>query len=328
MPLAVFSSGAEWAARFGASGRGSVVTIGNFDGMHLGHQAVLRKVVQRARALRAVATAVTFDPPPLKVLRPAAVPPRIFTNEQRLECFRELGLEAAVVLRFDRVLAQIRAEDFVREVLAARLRPRAVFVGENFCFGRGRAGDAALLRRLGPGLGFQVEVVPAARYGNEVVSSTAVRRAVAEGDVGRAARFLGRPFTLTGEIRAGSGTGRKFVFPTLNLSPEQELLPLPGVYVTETYVGSGAFRSVTNIGRRPTFNGSSLSIESHLLGFSQRLTHGRMEIRFWKRLRDEKRFPDAAALRAQIARDIARAERFFARLDKSVSKGDPLRAAR
>jgi riboflavin kinase/FMN adenylyltransferase len=328
MSLAVFNSGREWTARFGVSGQGSVVTIGNFDGMHLGHQAVLGKVVECAQALGAISTAVTFDPPPLKVLRPAVMPPRISTNEQRLEWFRALGLDAAVVLRFDRALAQISAEDFVRDILVIQLRPRAIFVGEDFCFGRGRSGDAALLRRLGPRFGFQVAVVPPARYRSEVVSSTAIRRAVAKGDVARAARFLGRPFALTGDIRAGAGIGSKFVFPTLNLSAEQELLPLPGVYVTETCVAGQTFSSVTNIGHRPTFNGSSLSIESHLLGFSQRLSRGRMEVRFWKRLRDEKRFPGPVALRAQIARDIARAQRFFAHLNEAASKSDPVRVAR
>jgi len=318
--LALFHSTEEWAALFAASGRGSVLTIGNFDGMHLGHQAILRSVVERAKLLGAVSTALTFDPSPLKVLRPESAPPRISTNEQRVEWFRALGLDAAVILRFDRALAQIAADDFVRDMLVARLQLRAILVGENFCFGCDHAGDVTLLRRLGTQQGFGVEIVSPVRTGGQIVSSTAVRRAVAQGDVGRAARLLGRPFVLTGEIHAGTGTGSKLVFPTLNLSPEQELLPARAVYVTESVVAGETRPSVTNVGRRPTFSGSSLSFESHLLGFSEKLTRGRMEVRFLKRLRGEKKFPGPAELRAQIARDIASAERFFNRFRRTKPK--------
>lgn len=320
MTLALFHSPEEWAARYAASGRGSVLTIGNFDGMHLGHQAILRSVIERARSLGAISGALTFDPPPLKVLRPNSAPPRISTSEQRIEWFRSLGLEAALILRFDQAMAQTPAEDFVQSILVAQLRLRAILVGEDFSFGREHAGDASLLLRLGAQLGFDVGTVPPVRSRGEVVSSTAIRRAVAEGDVGRAARLLGHPFALTGEIHTGTGTGNKLVFPTLNLLPEQELLPGLGVYVTESAVAGKVWPSVTNVGRRPTFNGSSLSIESHLLGFSGEFTRGRMEVRFLRHLRGEKKFPGPAELRAQITRDIARAQRFFARLRKVKPK--------
>ena len=314
MSLAVFHSGEEWALRYGAMNRGSVLAIGNFDGIHLGHQAILRGVVERARATGHVATALTFDPPPLKVLRPEAAPPRLSTNEQRLTWFDANGLEAAVVLRFTLELSRYSPERFVEEILARDLRTRAVLVGENFRFGHQHAGDVSLLRKLGAKHGFEVEIIPPVEFRGEIVSSTVVRREIAAGNVSHAARLLGRPFALTGPVVSGTGTGRRFTFPTLNIIPEQELRPAIGVYVTQAKFGDVLCDSVTNIGYRPTFNGASLSVETHLLGFSGEKAPQRMKIRFWKRLRDEKKFSGPEELRAQIARDIARAEAFFARL--------------
>jgi riboflavin kinase/FMN adenylyltransferase len=314
MALEAFHSAEEWGARFGARGQ-SVLTVGNFDGIHLGHQAILRSVTDRARALGAVSTVVTFDPPPLKVLRPESAPPRISTTEQRVEWFRKLDLDSAMILRFDEEFARISPDDFAVRLLLGQLCMRAILVGENFRFGHRHAGDAKLLRELGNAHGFAVEIVPPVLYRGEVVSSTAVRRAVSEGKVGHAAKLLGRPFALTGEVRPGSGIGGRLVFPTLNLAPEQELLPAIGVYATETVVDGRSHQSVTNVGRRPTFNGSSLAVESHLLDFSEKVTRGRMEIHFCERLRDEKKFRGPEELRRQISRDIARARRFFARAE-------------
>jgi riboflavin kinase/FMN adenylyltransferase len=191
-----------------------------------------------------------------------------------------------------------------------------VLVGENFRFGHKQAGDVALLRELGAHHGFAVEIIPPVAQDGEIVSSTAIRREIATGNVGHAARLLGRPFVLSGDIVAGTGTGRRFTFPTLNLKPEQELLPARGVYVTRTLLEgeTRTRRSVTNVGMRPTFNGASLSVETHLLDFSGEVTADRMEVRFWKRLREEKKFANPEELRAQIARDIASARRFFSRL--------------
>ncbi len=322
MPLEVFHSAGEWATRF-VTGGGSILTVGNFDGIHLGHQAILRNVAERAGALGAVSTVVTFDPPPLKVLRPESAPPRISTTEQRLEWFRKLGLDAAVILHFDLELARVSPQDFVTRLLLGQLRMRVILVGENFRFGHRHAGDVRLLRELGQAHGFGVEIAPPVLCRGEVVSSTAIRRAVSDGRVSHAARLLGRPFELTGEIRPGTGTGRRLVFPTLNLAPEQELLPAIGVYVTETTAAGKTYGSVTNVGRRPTFNGSSLSIESHLFDFSDKLTNGRMEVRLWERLRDEKKFSGPEELRNQISRDILRAQRFFARLRRARLKRQP-----
>jgi phosphoribosyl 1,2-cyclic phosphate phosphodiesterase len=312
-----FTSPEQWAAHYDASsGRGSVLAIGNFDGIHLGHQAILRAAVQCAAKTRDVATALTFDPSPRKVLRPESAPMRVSTNAQRMEWFGTVGLEAAVVLPFTLDLARLSPEEFVEQILVRGLRVRAVLVGENFRFGHRQGGDVALLRELGARHGFAVEIIPPLALDGEIVSSTAIRREIAAGNVTHAARLLGRPFVLTGEIVSGTGTGRRFTFPTLNLKPEQELLPARGVYVTRTLLEgeSKSRRSVTNVGMRPTFNGASLSVETHLLDFSGEVTAKRMEVRFWKRLREEKKFAGPEELRAQIARDIASARRFFTRL--------------
>jgi phosphoribosyl 1,2-cyclic phosphate phosphodiesterase len=314
--LELFSTPLAWSIRYGASGDGSTLAIGNFDGMHLGHQAILQAAVARAREINAVATALTFDPLPQKVLRPETAPLRVSTTEQRLNCFAAMGMDAAVVLPFTLDLAKLTPQEFVDEILVRDLHVRAVFVGENFRFGHKQAGNARMLLLLGAERGFDVVIIPHVVYKSEVVSSTIIRREIAAGDVAHAARLLGRPFTLSGKVVSGTGTGRRFTFPTLNLAPEQELLPARGVYVTRTRIDgeSRTRRSVTNIGVRPTFNGSSLSVETHVLEPLGEAQPTRIEVEFWKRLREEKKFSGPEELRAQIAQDIASANQFFTRL--------------
>jgi riboflavin kinase/FMN adenylyltransferase len=317
--MSAFFSSQAWASRYAKFGHSSVLAIGNFDGIHLGHQAILRATVERARALNAVSTALTFDPSPRKVLRPESAPPRLSTNAQRMDWFNALGLEAVVVLPFTLDLARLTPEEFVLQILVRDLHVKAVLVGQDFKFGHKQAGNAKLLSDLGKLHGFEVVIVPPVLYRREVVSSTIIRREVACGDVSHAARLLGRPFALTGEVVSGTGTGRRFTFPTLNLAVEQELLPARGVYITRTcFEGeTRSHRSVTNIGMRPTFNGSALSVETHLLDLEMETTPKRIEVRFWNRLREEKKFNSPEELRAQIARDIARANKFFSRLRRA-----------
>jgi len=326
--LSVFSTSQAWASRYATFGHGSVLAIGNFDGIHLGHQAILRATVDRAHALNAVSTALTFDPSPRKVLRPESAPPQLSTNAQRMEWFNVLSIEAVVVLPFTLELARLTPEEFVEKILLRDLRVKAILVGENFRFGHKQAGDVKRLSELGAKHGFAVVIVPPVVYRGEVVSSTIIRREIAAGDVSHAARLLGRPFVLTGEVVSGTGTGRRFTFPTLNLAAEQELLPARGVYVTRTCLDgeTRSHRSVTNIGMRPTFNGSSLSVETHLLDTQLAATPKRLEVRFWKRLREEKKFSGSEELRAQIASDIARANKFFARLRHSRAIRQPTTA--
>ena len=314
--LLVLSSSEAWASRYATFGHTGVLAIGNFDGVHLGHQAILRATVERALALKAVATALTFDPSPRKVLRPETAPPRLSSNAQRMEWLNLLGLEAVVVLPFTLDLARLSPVEFVEQILVRNLQVKAVLVGENFRFGHMQAGDVKLLSELGKTLGFNVEILPPVVYRGEVVSSTIIRREVAEGDVSHAARLLGRPFALTGEVVSGTGMGRRLAFPTLNLAAEQELLPARGVYITRARLEGKtcSHRSVTNVGTRPTFNGSALSVETHLLDAQLKTAPQRMEVRFWKRLREEKKFSGPEELCAQIARDIGSANKFFSRL--------------
>ena len=326
--FSTLTSSEAWALRFANFGHSSVLAIGSFDGIHLGHQAVLRATVERARALKAVPTALTFDPSPRKVLRPDTAPLQLSTIAQRLAWFSSLGLEAAVVLPFTLELSHLSPEEFVLQILVRDLRIKAVFVGENFRFGHKQAGDVTRLRELGAEHGFDVVVLPPVVYRGEVISSTIVRREVAEGDVSHAGRLLGRPFVLTGEVVQGTGSGRRFTFPTLNLSSEQGLLPGRGVYITRACLDGErrSHRSVTNIGMRPTFDGSALSVETHLLDTHLAATPKQMELRFWHRLRDEKKFNGPEELRAQIARDIAAANKFFSRLRRFRSIRQPATA--
>ena len=317
-PFAVFSSPEAWNACYAPLHRGSVLAIGNFDGIHLGHQEILRDVAHRAAISGDVATALTFEPPPLKVLRPDSAPRRLSTNAQRIDWFRVVGLESAVVQAFTLQLSKLSPSDFVEQILVTQLRVRAVLVGENFRFGHKQAGTAALLKELGRGFGFRVIIVPPVVYRNEIVSSTLVRREIAEGNVNRAGRLLGRPFVLTGKVVSGEGIGHRFTVPTLNLAPEQELLPANGVYITRTLLDgeSKSRRSVTNIGMRPTFSGTALTVETYLLDAPKEFETKRIEIRFWKRLRAEKKFASVEELKSQIARDVAASHSFFSRLRK------------
>ncbi len=350
MPMQLCASLGDWAAQFGpeASGRQpTVLTIGNFDGLHLGHQKIISRLIERARALNALATVVTFDPHPTKVLRPDAAPALIGPLAHRLVGLDQLGLDAVLVLPFDLELSRFSAEDFVQRILVEKLRARAILVGGNFRFGHKQTGDVKLLIELGAKFGFDVDVIAPVVMRGEIVSSTAIRDQVRAGETSRAARRLGRPFCLTGPVLTGSGTGRRLVVPTLNLKPEQDLLPKMGVYATETWIAlnpgegtaighprhpadrpSRVYRSVTNIGVRPTFQGTRVlgvpdgsagqhSIESHLLDFSAELRTGWLAVEFWVRLRDEKKFSGPQELKEQILRDIARAKKFFRRLDRA-----------
>jgi riboflavin kinase / FMN adenylyltransferase len=305
-----FNSAEEWIARLGEARKPTVVTIGNFDGVHRGHQKILAGVVERAQAENALPALLTFFPHPARVLRPSQAPPLLMTLEQRLAAIEAAGIEAALVLRFDTELAKVTAEDFVKRFVVDTLRARAVMVGGNFRFGHRQAGDVKMLGELGRRWGFEEHIVPPVEIDGVIVSSSAVRQALAEGKVEDAARLLGRPFALAGEIRPGTGQGRKLVVPTLNLASEQECLPKIGVYVTETVVEGKSYRSATNVGVRPTFDSGRVAIESHLFDFSNNLTAGPMEVRFLKRLRDERKFAGPAELREQVLKDIAQAKEY------------------
>jgi riboflavin kinase / FMN adenylyltransferase len=318
--ILLFNSADEWVERLGESRAGTVLTIGNFDGVHVGHQKILRDVAERAEAVggrgakkELLPAVLTFYPHPARVLRPQQAPSLLETLPQRLADFAAMGIGAALVLKFDVDLAQESAEDFVKKYLVDAMHARSVLVGASFRFGHKQVGDVELLRELGRRWKFEVVIVTPVIHGGDVVSSTAIREAARGGRVEDARRMLGRPFALVGEIRPGTGQGRKLVVPTLNLATEQETLPKTGVYVTETVLAGGTYRSVTNVGVRPTFDGKRLAIESHLFDFAEALTAGLMKVRFLQRLRDEQKFSGPEALREQVLKDIARTKEVFAR---------------
>jgi riboflavin kinase/FMN adenylyltransferase len=311
MALEKFFSAEEWRARFSAGSPPTALAIGNFDGVHLGHQQILRRVAEHARRGKCLAAVLTFYPHPTRVLRPSEAPALLMTLDQRLKAIEAMGIDAALVMRFDAEFAKISPEDFVRTFVNQTMRAEFVAIGANFRFGHRQAGDVSTLKELGRQSGFDVESIAPVVVSGVTVSSTVIRKYVREGQVEEAARMLGRPYALEGEIRPGTGQGRKFVVPTLNLHTAQELLPKIGVYATEVVLGGKTFRAATNVGMRPTFDGAHVTIESHLLDFSDELTSGAMTVRFLARLRDEMKFSGPEALRQQILSDIEQVKKYF-----------------
>ncbi len=309
MAIRVVRSLARWKRR----APGLVLCVGNFDGVHRGHRKIFDRVIREARRIGATPAVLTFHPHPGKVLRPGKAPLPLVTLEQKICLFEDAGMEVTFVLPFTRALSRLSPDAFVEKILVKRLAVEAVYVGSNFRFGRKQSGNPAVLREIARAQGFRVGVVEPVKSGGSVISSTRIRRLVAEGDVRAAARLLGRPFVLTGGQKRGAGRGRGLGFSTVNFVPEQACLPARGVYVTETRIGSRLFPSVTNVGVRPTFRGRKLLVESHLLRFPRKTRLHTVEVLFWKRLRDEKKFPSAEALQRQIARDVAQTHSFFAR---------------
>lgn len=294
--------------------QGAVISIGNFDGVHVGHQAVLRHVVERARSMGTVAAAMTFDPHPIKLLRPSEAPRLLTTLEQRLALIARTGIEVALVLPFTHRLARMSAEDFVRNTLIDRLSVREVYIGGNFRFGADRGGDVELLAAMGQQLGFTAASAPIVEMDSRVVSSTRVRTAVADGNVAEAAKLLDRSMFIDGTVLEGKRLGRTLGFPTLNVGVVNELQPSHGVYVTAVQIPSfeRTFPAVTNIGVRPTVYQNSLTtVESHLLDFAADVYQEEVRIFFLQRLREERSFPSTLQLMSQIRRDVEEARAFF-----------------
>ena len=289
--------------------RPSAVALGVFDGVHLGHRAILGAAVAHARASGAPALACTFDPNPLEVLQPDRAPLPITTLDERLELIAACGVDGTIVLTFTRELAAVEPEAFVKDVLVERLAARQVVVGFNHRFGRGARGDAALLRELGARMGFAVDVIAPLAVDGVPVSSTSIRTALGRGDVEAAARMLGRPYTLPGTVVAGAGRGRTLGFPTANVAPVRPVLVAPGVYACTFEVSGQPRRAVVNVGVRPTFGEATLAVEAYLLDFSGDLYGQTVRLTFVSRVREERRFPSVDALRAQIADDVETARR-------------------
>jgi riboflavin kinase/FMN adenylyltransferase len=301
--------------------RGGIATIGNFDGVHRGHRRILEAVAARAREVERPSVAITFEPHPLSVLRPDRAPRRLQTLQQKEEAIEALGVEYLLVIPFTRDFSLTEPEEFVRSVLRDRLAVSEMYLGSHFAFGRGKRGDLALLQRMGPECGFAASGVEEVVHEGEPVSSTAIRTALARGDVARANAMLGREYEMDGLVAKGDRVGRKIGYPTINLDPENEMNPADGVYATRIHIRSFGrrFDCVTNIGRRPTlYEEFATTIETYILDFASDVYGERVRLFFHERLREERTFPSVTALTEQIGRDIETTRQYF-----SGRRGDP-----
>jgi riboflavin kinase/FMN adenylyltransferase len=294
--------------------RPTVLTLGVFDGLHLGHQLIMRTVVERARETGAVPTVITFDPHPRAVLHPESSPPLLQTLDQKVEGFGVLGIEQTIVVRFDKEFSQTRAEEFLRDVVKDRLHAREVYLGRGFAFGHNREGNIELLRRVSRDLEFFADEVPEVQFRSQRVSSSKVRGLLSEGKVNLARRLLGRPYGVEGRVEHGAERGSGLGFPTANLHPTNRVIPRNGVYVTGTLIEGQWHRSVTNVGVRPTFAADSEpSVETFVMDWAGDLYGDVVRVRFLHRLRDERKFGSIEELKAQIDKDVARAQGYFER---------------
>ncbi len=294
----------------------SVVTIGNFDGVHSGHRQLLRRAVELGHEHNLKPVVLTFDPHPTRVVAPERAPRLLTTIEERIALIREQGVEEVVVLPFTAEIARLSPEEFVERILAGQLHARIVMVGDNFRFGHKQAGDIKTLSELGPRFGFQTHIVNTVTVRGQIVSSSAIRRLIEEGNVAMAGRLLERPYSLAGDVVSGHGIGSRQTVPTLNMSTPAEVIPANGVYITCTQdLETGdRWNSITNVGNRPTFGGGGLSIETFLLSSFDGLTPARISVEFLRRVREERKFENADALKNQILYDVGRAQTFFRRL--------------
>lgn len=291
-----------------------VVALGNFDGVHAGHLAILRTAIGRARAEHGTAFALTFDPPPPKILAPDRAPRLILTPEDKLELFAQAGLDGAVVLNFTRELSLLEPREFVRTYLLDHIGARAVVVGHSVSFGHNRAGNAAVMSALARDLGFDVTIVGPVKVAGMEVSSTTVREVIAAGDLRTAANLLGRCHFLRGPVVHGRERGRQMGFPTANIQSRTECLPPDGVYATRLLLADGAHASITNIGMRPTFAEPERTIEAHIFDFDRDIYGQEVRLELIERIRPERKFESAGALAEQIGADLRRARAILAHI--------------
>lgn len=277
------------------------LAIGVFDGMHLGHQRVIGQARDDAKTTGGTSVALTFDPHPMRVLRPDQAPLLLTSTEHKLALIRQLGVDACLLVTFDKVFSETPAEQFVDRISFSR----QVCVGTRFRFGHDRLGDVRLMEQLAPRYGFTVkEIKSVLTTDGEMISSTAVRKHVLAGNLDRAAAMLGRPFSVLGTVEHGDHRGHELGFPTANVNPHNEVLPPDGVYAVRARLGESRLPGVVNIGNRPTFAGTAHRLEVHILDFDRGLYGQELEVEFVKRLRDERKFDSSDALKQQIAVDV------------------------
>jgi riboflavin kinase/FMN adenylyltransferase len=298
----------------------SILSVGNFDGVHRAHLHVIREIVRRAREQGAKAVAVSFEPHPVRILRPDSGLKLITPTPEKLRLLKDAGLDAVVLLPFTRDLSLMTPRQFTHDILKERLHAREVHEGFNFCFGHKASGNVTILAELGREMGFEVKIYSEMTLRGEPVSSSHIRKLIREGRLNRARHLLGKPFSILSTPGRGRGYGSKYTVPTINLSRYEELVPQDGVYITRVRVNEECFDSVTNVGTRPTFGADSFAIETHLLNFHpiELNPDTEVEIHFLDRLRDEIKFPSVTALKEQIARDVKKANRYFHLLQSRI----------
>lgn len=286
----------------------SILTLGNFDGLHLGHQELVRMIIRRARETGALSMVVTFRPHPLKILAPEKCPPLISIYEEKIKLFERLGIDVLVKIPFTLEFSAMPPEDFVRDVLCGTLGAKEIFVGYNYRFGKGREGDIRTLRGLGEKYGFTVREIEQIAFGGEVISSTKIRTLLREGDVEHAAKLLGRTYAITGIVVKGDGRGKGLGFPTANIAPKHSIIPADGVYAVRLIVREKVYDGIANIGMRPTFNKKVLAIEVYVFDFNEDIYGEDISLYFIRKIREEKKFKGAEALVTQIKSDIETAK--------------------
>ena len=290
----------------------SVLTLGNFDGVHLGHQELVRMVMRRAKETGAVSMVVTFRPHPLKILAPEKCPPLISIYEEKIRLFEKLGIDVLVKIPFTVEFSAMTPEDFVKDVLCDTLGAKEIFVGYNYRFGKGRKGDVQTLRTLGERYGFAVREVEQISRAGEVISSTKIRHLLREGDVEHAAKLLGRTYAITGIVVKGDGRGKGLGFPTANIAPKHAIIPSDGVYAVRLFVRDRLYDGIANIGMRPTFDKKTLAIEVHVFDFNEDVYGEDISLYFIRKIREEKKFESVDALVGQIRADIRTAREILA----------------
>ena len=294
--------------------RGCVATIGNFDGVHLGHQAVIGQLAERAQELKLPTLVLLFEPQPQEFFQPDKAPPRLTRLREKLQALRRFAVDRVLCLRFDRAFAALAAEEFIRRILIEGLSVRYLVVGDDFRFGANRRGDFAMLQAAGGRHGFQVVNMHTVAIDGERVSSTRVRVALAAGDLAAAEKLLGRPYRMCGRVAQGDKRGRILGFPTANIHLHRQNTPLRGVFAVEVFgLKQEPLAGVANIGTRPTVAGTRTLLEVHLLGFNADIYGAYVHVNFLHRLRDEKRFASLDELKARIAQDVEEARAFFAK---------------
>ncbi|OGL42627.1 MAG: riboflavin biosynthesis protein RibF [Candidatus Schekmanbacteria bacterium GWA2_38_11] len=288
-----------------------ILTLGNFDGVHLGHQEIFKRVVKRAKEIEGTSIAITFDPHPLKILAPEKCPSLITNFKEKAEILESFQIDILFSIPFTREFSSLDAGDFIKKIVVDKIGPKELFIGYDFAFGKGREGDTSVLKGLGESLGFKVTVVKPIRVGEKTVSSTLIRNLIKEGNVKEASVYLGRPYSISGEVIKGHGRGKGLGFPTANINFQNELIPSEGVYIGEILFGEERHKSLINVGTNPTFGEDKLNVEVFILDFGRDIYGEFLKVFFQEKIRGEIRFKTPEQLIVQMQKDLKQARDFF-----------------